>query len=140
MDTILNIATYLLDHWPAILAYLGGGSAIALLVQAIKRKWKLDERLKVFLVDAKKVIFLLPTLFSAIFAAADAIINNGTVAAQWIPQAAHIMPVLMVVAMAVHRFALSGTWKRIEDLFTDARKQRENYTTPAGPVEPVRFE
>jgi hypothetical protein len=139
MDTILNIATYLLDHWPAILAYLGGGSAIALLVQAIKRKWKLDERLKVFLVDAKKVIFLLPTLFSAIFAAADAILNNGTVAAQWIPQAAHIMPVLMVVAMAVHRFALSGTWKRLEAFFKGMREYRASQVvTPS--VEPVRFE
>jgi hypothetical protein len=139
-NNITIIINYLLDHWQVIVATLLSSTVVATIVQIIKKHWNLDSRLQVWRIEASKFITLLLGLVASLFALADAVITNGTVLTHYLPQAASILPVIFMGANLVHRFALSGLWKRMEAFLLAVRDYRAStYAKPVpATVEPVQ--
>lgn len=147
MSTITQILNYTLDHWEVWLAYAGGSAGIAVVVQIIKKKFKLDSKLTVWKVDAQKFIVALLGVVSAVAAVADVVITNASnnTILQLLPQAATVWPWLVSLAVVIHRFMVSGTWKKLENFLLKV-SDYQAYKASLKPVEavptqpPVNFE
>lgn len=126
MSFIEQVINFTLDHWEMWAAYLAGSTGIALFVQIIKKKYKLDTRLTVWKVDAKKFVVIFLGFMSALASVADVVISNTSnqTILQLLPQAASIWPWVVTLAIGVHRFLISGAWQRLDT------KLRSMYASP----------
>jgi hypothetical protein len=148
MSTIQQITNFTLDHYQVWITYLSGATSIALIVQWIKKRFKLEDRLTVFKLEARKFIIVLLGVVSTLAALADVVINNsnGNTLLQLLPQAASIWPWLVALAVVIHRFVVSGTWRFFSEWLEDragykAYKQSQKATPLAETIQPtVTFE
>ena len=93
MQEFTNVVTYLQDHWPAILALLGGGAGISVILEYALNKLH---------VDSKKLAYTLVHVLSALSAVAVWYLDNKRL----LPAYAG----LAIAAQTVHRFVVSPVY------------------------------
>lgn len=111
------ILEYLVHHWPAILNYSIDGLSLAVILQCLKRRTKIDQAHIKFLgfikLDGPKIVTLMLTIFSGIMTAENWLLDPSN--AQYIPQK---YAFLLTAAFYFHRFLVSpaaiklGNWLR----------------------------
>lgn len=110
----INGATYLIQHWQLIAAYSVGGLSISIILQWIKRKFKLDERLvkitRFIRLDGPRIIVIILTIFTGIGTAVDWLIDPGN--ARYIPER---YVGLLAAAFYIHRFIVSPAGQKISN-------------------------
>jgi hypothetical protein len=105
---------YVLAHWHVIVAYVGGGLTISVVLQIIKRHFHLDRiqsrrLLKLVRVDGARIVVMVLTIFTTIGTAVNWLIDP--VNAQYLPKQ---FAFLLAAAFFVHRFAVSPIGAKIE--------------------------
>lgn len=105
--------TYIVNHWHVIAAYLAGGLSISLLLQWLKRHFKLDQKtiqiVKLIRLDGPRIVVTLLTIFTTIGTIINYLIDP--VNAQYIPKE---FTFLLTAAFFIHRFMVSPLGLRIE--------------------------
>jgi hypothetical protein len=140
---ILDIITYITSHWQSILLYSVDGFSVAIVLQWLKKKFKLDELprfdiLKIIRLDGPRIVALLFTIFTGVSTAASWLVDPGN--AQYIPE--RYAFVLMAGAY-IHRFLVSPATTRIMTMLepyllaVDQIKKEQATTVPAPDSLPV---
>lgn len=128
---MLHFATilynYLVAHWPAISALVGGGAGLSVLLQYVLHKLN---------IDSKKLAYTLIHLLSIGAAASAFYLDNVTA----LPAYAG----LVIAAQTVHRFIVSPYYSKyilpyLTFLSESSPQPTSQYETPVapGPVEPA---
>jgi hypothetical protein len=138
MSTLQQLVNYSIDHYQVWLTYLYGATWITLVVQYVKKRFKLDDRLTVWKVEAKKFVALLLGVVAAATALADVVISNtDNTFLQLLPQAAAIWPWLVAASLFIHRFVVSGTWKKVSTFLKEVTDYKASKVVPVQPLAPT---
>lgn len=136
MDFIPQLWQYIVslpaDTWIKFFEGVTASGLVALALQWFKTKFK---------IDGKRVILTILSAMSAIVSAAGWVVVYGATAnlSVAVPELAKIWGFIMLVAMFIHRFALSPTYKRIQKTLQEwAAFKESKVPTPNVPTEPVR--
>jgi hypothetical protein len=136
---VQNAATYGANHWHAIVAYSAGGLGISILLQWLKRHFKLDEKTFAKL-DGPRIIAVILSILTSLGTLVNYLIDPVT--AQNIPKE---FTFLLTAAFFIHRFMVSPVGAKLEKTlkpYWQALEQiksteERTMTTAADPVVPT---
>jgi hypothetical protein len=143
MHDITNALNYFANlpssYYLTVLKYLGGATGLAVIVQGLKRKYKLDtvevKLLGFIKLDGPKVMVALTGTLTAIASASQYLLSHATgsplpiIASEWAK--------LLAVATVVHRFAVSPASNKIENTVSSLVKDAAAYRAEQSTKEPV---
>jgi hypothetical protein len=136
MDVLTHLWQYFTslpaETWIKFFEGVTASGLVALALQWLKNKFK---------IDGKRVILTILSAMSAIVSAAGWVVVYGATAnlSVAVPELAKIWGFIMLVAMFIHRFALSPTYKRIQKTLQEWAEFKESKTPdPNATVGPVR--
>lgn len=116
----MNTAQFWIDNYTTILSFLGASGGVAIILQLVKKYFKLD---------GTKTVHVLLALFALLPAVADYIINYGQQMPGQIPQN---FAFIVTGAIYVHKFFVSPISKKIENwlntTYADAQKYQAEQT------------
>lgn len=134
--------TYVADHWREIAAYSVGGLSISILLQWLKRHFKLDQKtvrfVKLVRLDGPRIVVVLLAVLTTIGTTVNYLIDP--VNAQYIPKE---FSFLLAAAFFIHRFMVSPLGQRLEKalkpywLALEQMKQNEEKALKSAPTVPV---
>lgn len=113
-QTIATVSFYLVHHWQEIAAYAVNGLSVAVILQWLKKKYKLDQIarfnvLKIIRLDGPRIVALLFTIFTGISTAASWLADPGN--AQYVPERYAFM---LMAGVYIHRFLVSPAATKLE--------------------------
>lgn len=113
-QTLITVGTWIVAHWPQIIAYSINGLSIAVILQWLKKKYKLDEVgrfqfLKVIHLDGPRIVAVLFSVFTAVSTGASWLADPAN--AQYIPER---YALILAAGLYIHRFLVSPLAIRIE--------------------------
>lgn len=138
---VIDVITYLSNHWPQILGYSLNGLTVAVVLQWLKKKFELDVLprftfLKVIRLDGPRVVALLFTLFTGVSTAASWL--TDPVNAKYIPER---YAFLLVAGVYIHRFIVSPAATKLEvalqpylEAVSQIKKEEQTPIVPATPA------